>query len=443
MGVLPTRRLLALALGMAVLLGLASLAPGLLYLVGIYGAVLVASVVLDAWLAPPPRAFAVERRYDERLSLAENNPVDVQIDWIGARTRRAGALRLWVRDETPPGIPVDRIFLDGSIGPGGSWVGRYHLQPFRRGDYSFGPVNLRLETPLKLLVLQYTFPLLAPARVYPNLRAVRRYELLARRGRLEEVGLRQSRLLGRGTEYERLRDYLPDDDYRRIAWKATARRNQPVTVEYETERSQTLMLLLDTGRLMGTPIGSMEKLDYAVNAALMLAYVAIRRDDRVGLLAFADRVGVYVPPNRGKRQFHLLLESLYRVRSQPIESDVGRALAVLATRHARRSLIVLLTDIVEATESGDLIVHLGYLARRHLPLCVTMSDPDLVRLAEAAPEDSRRAYEKVVAQRLLGERREILDRLERRGALVLDVPAERLTAEVVNRYLEIKARTLL
>lgn len=444
MAVLPTPRLLALALGVAVLLALASFAPGLLIVAGTYAVVLAAAVVGDAFLAPRAEVFVAERRHDERLSLGEPNPVDVQFAWIGTRSKRwHWPLRLWVRDETPPGIPVDRRVLDGSIAPGGKWAGRYHLHPHRRGDYAFGPITVRVATPFGLLVFQHSYPTTGPARVYPNLRAVRRYELLARRGRLLEAGLRSARVVGRGTEYERLRDYVPDDDFRRIAWKATARRYQPVTMEYETERSQILMLVIDTGRLMGTPIGPMEKLDYAVNAALMLAYVAIRRDDRVGLLAFGDRVDRYVPPGRGRRQFQLLLDGLYQVRSQPVESDAGRALAFVAARQAKRSLIVLLTDVAEAADTDELVAHLGYLARRHLPLCVTVSDPDVVRLAEASPTNSRHAYEKVVAQRLFDERRAILDHLERRGALTLDVPAERLTAEAVNRYLEIKARTLL
>lgn len=442
MAALPTPRLLGLALGAAVPLAGATFDGRLLYLAAIYAAGVVALIALDLRLAPPAVTFAVDRQHDQRLSLGEPNPVDLHVRWVGP-WRGARPLRLWTRDETPPEIPVDQRILAGRIVPGDAWTGRYHLRPLRRGDYGFGAIILRVEGPLGLTIRQHTYPRVAPARVYPNLRAVHRYDLLIRRGRLHEAGLRRARLRGQGTEFERLRDYLPDDDYRRIAWKATARRHQPVTVEYETERSQNLIVLLDTGRLMGTPVGAMEKLDYAVNATLMLAYVAAELGDRTGLLAFADRVGVYVPPGRGRRQFHLILENLYRVRAQPVESDPGRALAYLATRQPRRSLVILLTDLVEATEAETLVAHLGQLARRHLPLCVTISDPDLIRLAAEPPTDSRRAYERVVAQRLLDERRVILERLERRGTLAMDVPAEQLTMAMINRYLEIKGRTRL
>ncbi len=438
---IPTRRFLVLALPVAPLLATATIEPWMLYVVGLYAAALAALIALDLRLAPAASAFQVERHHEERLSLGEANPVDLIVRWRRATGGRE--LRLWARDEAPAGISADRHLLEGSISPGGEWTGRYQLQPVRRGDYRFGDAHLRVEAPLGLLVRQHRYPLAASVRVYPNLRAVRRYELLARRGRLQETGLRHARLFGSGTEFERLRDYQPDDDFRRIAWKATARRRQPVTVEYETERSQNLILLLDTGRLMGTPIGPMQKLDYAVNAALMLAYMAAQMEDRVGLLAFSDRVDLFVPSRRGRRQFHLLLESLYKVSSQPVESDPAGALAFLAARQPRRSLIVLFTDIEEATEAAALVAPLGVLSRRHLPLCVTVADPDLSRLAAVLPANSKESYEKVVAQRLLDERRTVLEQLERRGALSLDVPAEELTVAVVNRYLEIKARTRL
>jgi uncharacterized protein (DUF58 family) len=350
---------------------------------------------------------------------------------------------LHVRDEAPVEIPNDGTLFEGTIAPNSSWFGRYHLSPRRRGDYPFGAIVVRVSSPLELLLWQHRFEFEDSARVYPNLRAIARYDLLARRGRLEEAGLRRTRRFGSGTEFERLRDYQPDDDYRRINWKATARRRQPVTVEYETERSQNLVLVLDTGRLMGTPVGYMQKLDYAVNAALMLAYVAMEMGDRTALLVFTDRTEHFIPLGRGQRQFQTLLETLYKVDTQPIEADPTRALNDLQRRQLRRSLIVVFTDVAESVEPTPLLMSLGQLARRHLPLCVMVSNPDITRLAATPPTDTRAAYEKVIAQRLLDERRSFTDRLESRGALVLDTSADNLTTGLINRYLEIKARTQL
>src|SRR5262249_15077849 len=165
-------------------------------------------------------------------------------------------------------------------------------------------------SPRGLLWRQHTFALAGAAYVFPNLRALKRYTLEVRRGRAIEAGQRRGRWFGRGTEFERLRDYVPDGDFRRIAWKPTARVGHPVVVEHEVERTQNLLLLLDVGRLMAAPVGGMQKVDYAANAALLLAYVALGLGDRVGLLTFADRVEAYVPPARGRRQMQLLLNAL-------------------------------------------------------------------------------------------------------------------------------------
>lgn len=438
----PTRRLLWAGLGLVVPLVLATVIPGLEWVALAYLLGLAGVVILDARRSPRAVQFEVERRHDPRISLAAANPVDVVVRWIvPGMTGRLRPLR--VRDEAPVEIPNDGTLFDGTIAPGGGWFGRYHLTPRRRGDYPFGAIVLRVASPLGLLFWQHRFALDDAARVYPNLRAIARYDLLARRGRLEEAGLRRTRRFGSGTEFERLRDYQPDDDYRRINWKATARRRQPVTVEYETERSQNLVLVLDTGRLMGTPVGHMQKLDYAVNAALMLAYVAMEMGDRTALLVFTDRTERFVPLARGQRQFQILLDTLYKVDTQPIEADPTRALNDLLRRQLKRSLIVVFTDVAESVEPAPLLASLGQLARRHLPLCVMVSNPDITRLAAAPPSDTRAAYEKVIAQRLLDERRSFTDRLERRGALVLDAPAEQLTTGLINRYLEIKAKTQL
>ena len=223
---IPTRRLLLLALAAALPIGAATLVPWTLYLAGLYLAALAAAVVVDLRLGPAASELSVERRHERRLSLGEPNPVAVSVRWQGPeRTRTGKRLRLWVRDLPPPEMPADRPLLEGALPPDGEWAGRYYLHPVRRGDYHFGEAYLRLEMPLGLLIRQYSFPISGPARVYPSLRAVRRYDLLARRGRLQEMGLRHARLSGAGTDFERLRDYLPDDDYRRIAWKATARRD--------------------------------------------------------------------------------------------------------------------------------------------------------------------------------------------------------------------------
>jgi uncharacterized protein (DUF58 family) len=277
-------------------------------------------------------------------------------------------------------------------------------------------------------------------RVYPNLLEVRKYELLARRDQLFEIGLKNARRLGEGTEFERLRDYERDDDYRRINWPATARLHKPITTDYQPERSQSVIIMLDAGRLMTAPLGPLSKLDYAINTALLLAYVAIVRGDRVGLLTFADSVTGYWEPDKGRKQFLALLEALYKVQPQQVEPDYAGAGAFLSTRRSKRSLVVLFTDIIDKEQSDALVKGFGRLAPRHLPLAVTMADSEVLAMARRQPSDAAQMYESVVAQDLLDDRANALDALQRRGALTIDVPADKLTPAVVNKYLELKAR---
>jgi uncharacterized protein (DUF58 family) len=260
---------------------------------------------------------------------------------------------------------------------------------------------------------------------------------------LQELGLRQARMFGEGTEFERLRDYLPDDEYRRINWKATARRHRPVTTEYQTERSQNVIAVLDIGRLMQSPVAEIAKLDYVINAALLLAYVATGKGDRVGMMTFADDVGYFLSPRQGRGQFYRMLELLYRIEAQPVEPDYRRALSYLAAKQRKRALIVIFTDLSGGTTMQTLVSHVSVLARRCLPMVVTISDPDVFAAARQHPQDSLAVYQRAVAVQLLDERRLALDSLRRQGVLTLDVPANQLSLAVINRYLQLKGKMLL
>jgi uncharacterized protein (DUF58 family) len=416
----------------------ATWAAGLLWVTAVYLLLVFALFLLDWWLAEAADRFQVGRRHDDRLSLGADNPIHLTLYNRGRRP----AL-FWLRDEPPDAFQIETRILQGVAGPRQTWQGRYRVRPLRRGDYTFGDLNLRWLGPLGLVVRQARLAAAESVKVYPNLLDVRRYDLLLRRNRLQEIGLRHARQFGEGTEFERLREYLPDDEYRRIDWKATARRHRPVTIEYQTERSQTVMAVLDVGRLMQTPVAHIAKLDYVVNAVLLLAYVATGKGDKVGLMSFADEVNRYLNPRQGRSQFYRMLELLYAVEARPVEPDYGRAFSYLATRQRRRALVVIFTDLSGGLSMQALVSHVAVLARHSLPLVVTISDPDVVTAARQRPTDSLSVYQRVAAAQLLDERQLALDSLRRHGVLTLDVPANQLSIAVINRYLELKAKTLL
>jgi uncharacterized protein (DUF58 family) len=436
-----TPRALLLLLIAAPLLAAATFWPFTLWLAGGWVLVMLALLVADWQSSPQPRHWTLLRRHDSRLSLAAPNRITVDASLrFGAR-----AVDVWLRDTPPANFAVaaaERV-LKGAVTPQRTESFVYSVTPPRRGDYEFGDLYLRWQSPLGLLRRQARVAAAGPVKVYPNLVEVRKYDLMLRRNRLWELGLRSVRTLGGGAEFERLRDYTPDDEYRRISWKATARRGKPISMEFESERSQNIYCLLDIGRMMRSPVGEVAKMDYAINAVLLLAYVAAQKGDRIGLLTFADRVETYVAPQGGKIQFQRLLEQLYAVEGQPIEPDYNGAFSYFAARQHKRGLLLLFTDLTGSITTEALVAQMTRLRRRHLPLLVTLGDPTVQRLARQPIDSSASLYQRTVAEQLLAERQLTLERLRQRGVHTLDVPADELSVAVINRYLAIKQQMQL
>lgn len=406
---------------------------------GLAWLLLALALLLADWrLAGRVSRFELRREHDNRLSLGAANPVRLHL-----RNAAARPATFRVRDEPPIEFELDQRVLEGRATPRANWSGTYYVRPVRRGDYRFGDINLRWLGPAGLVQRQGRLPCSSPVKVYPNLLGVRRYDLLLRRNRLQELGLRHSRQFGEGTEFERLREYLPDDGFRRINWKATARRNRPITAEFQPERSQNVMLVLDIGRMMQTPVARIAKLDVVINAALMLAYVATGRGDKVGLMTFAEEVYHFARPRQGRGQFYRLLERLYAVEAVAVEPDYARAFSYLAHAQRKRALIVTFTDLSGGVSMRDLLGQVRLLARRSLPLVVTISDPDVHAMARMVPGSSLEVYQRAAAQELLEDRALALETLRREGVLTLDVPADQLSVAVINRYLELKGRMRL
>ena len=435
---LPTTRALLLILLTAPVMALGVWIPFMEWVAWGYALFVLAVMFMDWRMAGGIEQFELRREHDNKLSLGAENPVRVSL-----RNRSWRRVSFTVRDEAPEQFKIETRTMDGQVALRGTWEHLYHVRPLRRGDYQFGDLTLRWLGPLGLILRQAKVDAKEPVKVYPNLLDVRRYDLLLRRNRLQEMGLRTTRQFGEGTEFERLREYLPDDEYRRINWKATARKNFPVTTEYQTERSQQVIAVLDVGRMMQSPVADIAKLDYVVNAVLLLTYVATGKGDRVGLMSFADDVQHYLSPRQGRGQFYRALELLYAVEPQPVEPDYRKALAYLAVKQRRRALVVVFTDLTGGVSLNALVAQMSMLARSSLPLLVTISDPDVVHASQMKPNDSLGVYQRAAANQLLDERRVVLDSLRQRGVLTLDVPANQLSMSVINRYLELKGRMQL
>jgi uncharacterized protein (DUF58 family) len=434
----PQRRLLvALLIGTPLVL-LVVVHPIFLLVVAGYYAAVFGLVVADATRLPAPAGFAASRVLPRPFSLGEVQAVQVVVAHAGA-----AGLPAELADHVPLELRPDRRVLAGAFDQEGVLALEYSVEPPHRGSFRFGPVDVRCWRRGGMVMRQVRIKAQEEAAVYPDVLAVKRYQLTLRRGMRIMLGLRRARPPGATTAFAGLREYLAGDDFRRISWKASARRDGPVTMEVEAERGQQAIIALDCGRLMTAPAGLLTKLDHSVNAGLLLAWVAQANGDRVGMMTFSDAVRRFVAPQRGPAQVSVINKVLYDVKAEYSEPDFAEAFGYLALRVSRRSLVVILTDVLDPEASRDLVAHAIRLSRRHLVMVVAMSDPEVLAARDAPIDEVGRAYEWAAAEELLSARRASFEQLRQGGVLGLDVEAGRLSPSLVERYLELKERALL
>lgn len=449
-----TSRLLGFLFLLAGPIMLSGIAPNLLFIGGGYVVLLCIVCAIDYLTNPLFTKIDARREMNSKFSLGAENVVTLQIV-----NRSRHHLKLRLKDDFPSEFQFHQATHEIQLPPLTEDTVVYRLTPLRRGIYRFEDIHLRCQGILGLIIRQRHIAAGAEVKVYPNLQAVRQYELLVRRGMLGQLGLKNSRQFGEGTEIERLREYAPDDDFRRIDWNGTARHRKPIVREFETERSQDVIIMLDTGRLMASPIlletsrnvqdrdtnprlqQAMLKLDYAINTTLMTSYVSTLKGDKVGLIAFADTVHQYLAPKPGKKQFLTMLESIYALQVQSVEPDFAGAFTYLASKQRKRALVILFTDILDRDAAEGLATYVAQLSKHHLVVCVTLMDSTIIALAAQKLTDSKSVYQKAIAEKLLQEKHATLEILRTRGVITLDVPAHQLTMTVVNKYLELKAKS--
>ena len=422
-----------------ILLSLGWLSRAMLYLTIIYDAALLMIALVDYYNSETSRDFTIKRELQDRFAMGAHNDVSIKATNLSNRP-----VKLNVKDEYPPGMelvePREAVL---TIPPRRTRVWRYKVLPTARGKYEFGSTAVRFVSKLGLVWKQLNYPTQCFVKVYPDIQEAKKNELFAHRNRQPDPGLRRMRVRGQGREFESLREFVVGDEIRHISWAATARRGKPITRQYTIERSQNVMIMIDTGRLMTARIGKLSKLDHAINATLSIAYVAGLGGDNVGMMAFSRNVISYLPPKRGRDQINRIMEELYSLEPKMIEPSYARGFNFFNANWHRRSLVVILTDLVDRDASADLLAHASKLAPRHLPLIVTIGDTDLRELVRTVPDKPADVYRQSVAQEILHQREEALSRIRHHGGLALDVTAGRLSLELVNKYLDVKERGML
>src|SRR5690348_11759231 len=319
----------------------------------------------------------------------------------------------------------------------------YQVEPLQRGDLHIGPLFLHCQSRWRLAECWLRADLAQTIRVYPKLGEAKRHVLYLLRSRQIELERRLTRRRGLGREFESLREYRDGDELRDVCWTATARRAKLITRQYQIERSQAVCLVVDAGRLLRSRVGKLQKLDFSINAALTLAHVAQYSGDRVALLAYGRRVQQQLGPGRGSLHLRTLVEQLSLVRSEVAEADHARATRVLLTMQKRRSLVVWITDLAETAMTPEVIQAALQVARRHLLLFITFSEPQIMELLVRTPENPLNMYRVMAAQEMAQRRELLLRRLREQGAFALEMPPDQVSTSVVNHYLEIKDQGLL
>lgn len=430
---MPTRRALWLV-GLGLLPAvLAVLAPGVGLLALAIDLAVLALVVADFLLAPRVSSLRIVRQVAPVISAGVTTRVHLRVE---SDRPVYGELR----DLVSPGPLVEgarqRLCCETEV------TLEWRLTPMSRGDLLLGGVWLRMEGPLGLCARQASLPLTQTVRVFPELSALTRDALALARANADDAR-RVVRQRSDGREFESLREYRAGDDGRSIDWKATARRGKPIVRVHQPERNQQVLLVLDCGRHMAGTVGPRRKLDHAVDAALRLAKVSLDQGDQVGVLAFGTAVRAHLPPRKGAEQLRAIATALYRVEATLEESDVGAALDVAFARQHRRSLVVVLTDLLDADSSLALVRRSLRLVPRHFLLVAALVDDELRAAALDVPRTPASAYERLGASRLEAETSGVVARLRDAGAHVVRSTPGTFGAATVSAYLDVKNRGLL
>jgi uncharacterized protein (DUF58 family) len=433
-----TQRFTAAVIIVAVLVAAGTFVPVMSLLALLCGVVVAGLLAADLALGPRRQHIAVAREPVGHLALRTRATLRYALE-----NRSGIALRYEVVDTPLETLEIPDAPTTGTVGPGMRAVAECNVMPRLRGPASLGALHVSVYTPVGFVVRRWRVNASSAIHIYPDLSAVERYGELARRGRLVDAGFRRLRYRGRGGEFDALREWTPDDEFRAINWKASARRAKLMVEQYDVERSQTVMLALDAGRLMTPRLGEQRKFDYAITAALSVASIAALVDDKVGLLAFASDILEHIPPRSGSAHTAGMTQRVYDLQPRFEEADYSRAFTYLRRRQPKRSLVIFFTDMFDPVASAATLVNLALLTPRHLAVCVLMNDEAVQRALAVEPNDAAAAYAASVAATLQMERARAAAILTQRGIVVIDVPAKDLTVSLINTYVEIKSRNLL
>lgn len=374
------------------------------------------------------RAASIAAPHPIKLTLWNNSSISIQFDLV---------------DDIVDGLSTFREFESMDLGPRACKEIQYWITPLRRGAFHLEKVYIRFQSRLGFWSKYCSYSCPGTLHVYPDMKQLAEYAILARTNRLSLIGVRQTRKLGQDNNFERLRDYTVDDNYKHIDWRSTARRQKLTVKQFQSDQSQRIIFMLDCGRMMSNESHNLSLLDHAFNSILMLSYVALHQGDSVGLLCFSDTIHEFVPLRSGPSQMNRLLHAGFNRFPNMVHSRFDDAFLYLSKHCRRRSLVVLVTNVIDEVTSNQITSYLANLSGKHLPLLALLRDHRIFDFADNPSNDDQVLYRSAAAAQILNWRQEVMFKLHNAGVLVVDAFPEQLTSPLVNQYLEVKAKHIL
>ncbi|MCB0471431.1 MAG: DUF58 domain-containing protein [Flavobacteriaceae bacterium] len=379
--------------------------------------------------------ITARRILPQKFSNSDENPVPITI-----KNMYPLQISLKVIDELPEQFQKRDFEYFTKIAPNGYHDYEYSVRPVERGEYYFGSLNIFVSSPLKLVSRRYRFDSSQMVAVYPSYIQMRKYEFLAMSNRLTEFGLKKIRRIGHTMEFEQIKNYVSGDDARTINWKATAKRSQLMVNQYQDEKSQPIFSIIDTGRVMKMPFEELKLLDYAINATLAFSNIALLKNDKAGMLTFSKKVDTIIPASNKRTHINVLNEALYNIDTQFTDSDFSLLYATIKRKVSHRSLLILYTNFEHISALKRQIPFLSALSKQHLLVTVFFENTELDALLNSNVEDLQQVYQKAIAEKFAYEKRLMVKELENKGIHAILTRPELLTVNVINKYLEFKAK---
>ncbi len=420
----------------AIIYALSYFLPSLFQIGNIILVLLAIAIFIDAILVYSKKdGIRAKRMVSDRFSIGDLNKVIIQL------TSQYGFdVKASIIDELPVQFQERNWMRKVQLQKETLFDLEYSLRPTSRGEYIFNDINIFVHAPLKLVKRRYIFPGEQAVKVYPSYMQMRRYQLLAVSNRLQEAGVKKIRKLGHSMEFEQIKEYVRGDDYRTINWKATARKNDLMVNNYTDERSQQIYCLINKGRVMKMPFHGLTLLDYSINASLVLSNVALVRQDKAGLITFEKNLDTFLPADKKPTQMNLVLETLYKQKTDFLEADFEKLFSVIRNRITNRSLLILFTNFESMESLQREMPALKKIAKYHLLLVVFFENTELKSLIEGRTSTLEDIYIKTIAEKFNYEKRLMVKELHKNGIPSILTTPEGLTVNTVNKYLELKTR---